>query len=31
MKKKYWSGRVTKESNALDLEGGVFTFKDPKK
>lgn len=30
MKKKYWSGRVTKESNALDLEGGVFTFKDPK-
>ena len=31
MKKKYWSGRVTKESNALDLEGGVFTFTDPKK
>jgi len=21
---KYWSGRVTRESNALDLEGGVF-------
>lgn len=31
MKKKYWSGRVTKESNALDLEGEVFTWKDPKK
>jgi hypothetical protein len=31
MKKKYWSGRVTKESNALDLEGGVFTWKDPKR
>lgn len=29
--KKYWSGRVTKESNALDLDQGVFTFKDPKK
>jgi len=24
MKKKYWSARVTKESNALDLERGVF-------
>ncbi len=31
MKKKYWSGRVTRESNALDLEGGVFTFADPKR
>jgi len=29
--KKYWSGRVTKESNALDLEQGVFTFKSPRK
>lgn len=28
---KYWSGRVTKESNALDLEPGVFTWKDPQK
>jgi Protein of unknown function (DUF3175) len=28
---RYWSGRVTKESNALDLEGGVFTWKDPKR
>jgi hypothetical protein len=26
-----WSGRVTRESNALDLEGGVFTWKDPKR
>lgn len=31
MPKKYWSGRVTKESNALDLEGEVFTWKDPAK
>lgn len=28
-KKKYWSGEVTKYSNALDLEKGVFTWKDP--
>jgi Protein of unknown function (DUF3175) len=28
---RYWSGRVTRESNALDLEGGVFTWKDPKR
>ncbi len=27
---KYWSGRVTRESNALDLEAGVFTLKDPR-
>src|SRR5436190_22763008 len=26
-----WSGRVTRESNALDLQQGVFTLKDPKK
>jgi len=26
-----WSGRVSKESNALDLEEGVFTWTDPKK
>lgn len=26
-----WSGRVTKESNALDLKRGVFTWSDPKK
>ena len=24
-----WSGRVTRESNALDLEAEVFTWKDP--
>ena len=24
-----WSGRVTRESNALDLESGVFTWSDP--
>jgi hypothetical protein len=28
---RYWSGRVTRESHALDLEGGVFTWKDPKR
>ena len=28
---KRWSGRVTRESNALDLEEGVFTWSDPKK
>jgi len=31
MPKRYWSGHVTKQSNALDLESGVFTWKDPKK
>ena len=30
-KKKYWSARVTEESDALDLEEGVFTWKNPKK
>jgi hypothetical protein len=29
--KKYWSGYVTKHSFALDLELGVFTWKDPKR
>ena len=28
---KKWSGKVTKESDALDLEEGVFTWKDPEK
>jgi hypothetical protein len=28
---KTWSAKVTRESNALDLEQGVFTWKDPKK
>ena len=26
-----WSARVTRESNALDLDRSVFTWKDPKK
>jgi Protein of unknown function (DUF3175) len=26
-----WSGRVTRESDALDLQGGVFKLKDPKR
>ena len=30
-KNRYWSGRVTRESNALDLEYGVFTWKNPRK
>jgi len=28
---RYWSNRVTRESNALDLESGVFTWDDPKR
>jgi len=28
---KNWSSRVTRESNALDLEEGVFTWDDPKR
>jgi hypothetical protein len=27
----YWSGRVTRESNALDLDAGVFSLDDPKR
>src|SRR5206468_3561047 len=30
-KKKKWSGKVTRESDALDLKKGVFMSKDPKK
>ena len=30
-KQKYWSDKITKYSNALDLEQGVFTFKNAKK
>jgi hypothetical protein len=30
-KNKYWSGYVTKHSDALDLDRGVFTWDDPKK
>jgi hypothetical protein len=29
--KTRWSAQVTKNSNALDLEEGVFTWADPKK
>ncbi|MCL5730297.1 MAG: DUF3175 domain-containing protein [Candidatus Pacearchaeota archaeon] len=29
--KKYWSAEAGKKSDALDLEEGVFTFKDPAK
>ncbi|HET9784192.1 MAG TPA: DUF3175 domain-containing protein [Terriglobales bacterium] len=28
--KQYWSARVTRESNALDLEPGVFTLRSPR-
>lgn len=28
---KKWSQKVTKISNAMDLEKGVFTFHDPKR
>lgn len=28
---RYWSGRVTQESHALDLDSGVFTWSDPKR
>ncbi|NML38075.1 DUF3175 domain-containing protein [Chitinophaga sp. G-6-1-13] len=27
--KRKWSARVTNTSNAMDLEGGVFTLHDP--
>ena len=30
-KKKYWSGYVTKHSNSLDLDQGLFTWKDPRR
>ena len=29
--RKKWSGKVTRESQALDLEKGVFTWQNPKK
>ena len=29
--KSRWSDRVTRESNALDLEPGVFTWDDPRR
>ncbi|MDH5649642.1 MAG: DUF3175 domain-containing protein [Gammaproteobacteria bacterium] len=30
-KGKYWSAKVTRESRALELEEGVFTWSDPKR
>ena len=30
MRTRRWSRRVTRESNALDLEAGVFTLDDPR-
>ncbi len=30
-KNKNWSAKVTKESNALDLEYGVFTWESPRR
>jgi len=29
--KKYWSGEITRNSNALDLDPGVFTWDNPKR
>jgi hypothetical protein len=29
--RRYWSGDVTRTSNALDLKGGVFTWSDPRR
>lgn len=29
--KRYWSARVSKESDALDLDRGVFSLRDPKR
>lgn len=29
--RKHWSARVTRESRALDLEEGVFTWSDPRR
>jgi hemerythrin-like domain-containing protein len=29
--RKYWSGEVTRQSDALDLERNVFTWRDPKR
>jgi uncharacterized protein DUF3175 len=30
-KPRLWSAEVTKRSNALDLDLGIFTWKDPRK
>ncbi len=29
--RRFWSADVTRKSNALDLQEGVFTLKDPKR
>ncbi len=29
--KKYWSAGVTQKSNALDLEKGIFSWKNPER
>jgi hypothetical protein len=29
--RRYWSNEVTQKSNALDLDRGVFTWRDPKR
>lgn len=31
MSRRYWSRNVTKNSNAMDLESGVFTWRNPLK
>lgn len=31
VKDRYWTARVTRESNALDLEACVFTWDDPRR
>jgi Protein of unknown function (DUF3175) len=31
LRRKRWSQQVTEHSNALDLEGGVFAQRDPRK
>ena len=28
---KYWSGEVSRRSDSLNLESGVFTWKDPRR
>jgi hypothetical protein len=29
--RRYWSQRVTQQSDALDLDDGVFTWRDPRR
>lgn len=30
-RRRYWSGKVTRESDALDLDRSVFTWRDPRR